>query len=103
LARSGYAEYWDDVERFGRNQLLSSQFPPATTFLPQKAWDTPGARAMAGSFGSATLPTTLLGHLVTRAEPVVEGCCTGSGARALHMLWEHTAEDRPDGLWVHLG
>jgi hypothetical protein len=103
LARAGYAEYWDDVERFGRNQLLASQFPDANTFLPREVRDSRGARAMAGSFGSATLPTTLLGHLVTGADPIVEGCCTGSGARALHLLWEHTAEDRPDGLYVHLG
>ncbi|HZU05380.1 MAG TPA: hypothetical protein VFB73_05365 [Chloroflexota bacterium] len=103
LAETGYPEYWDDVERFARNHLLASQFPDATTFLPPAAHDTPGARALAGSFGSATLPNTLLGHLVTGAEPIVEGCCTGSGARALHLVWEHAVEDRAEGLYVHLG
>jgi hypothetical protein len=103
LAQSGYPEYWDDVERFGRNQLLGSQFPDPTTFLPVDARQTPGARALGGSFASATLPTSLLGYLVTGTEPIVEGCCTGSGAKALHLLWEHAVEDRPDGLYVHLG
>jgi hypothetical protein len=103
LAQSGYPEYWDDVERFGRNQLLASQFPDTTTFLPVDVRQTPGARALAGSFASATLPTSLLGHLVTGTEPIIEGCCTGSGAKALHLLWEHAVEDRPDGLYVHLG
>jgi hypothetical protein len=103
LAQSGYPEYWDDVERYGRNQLLASQFPDATTFLSVDARQTPGARALAGSFASATLPTSLLGYLVTGTEPIVEGCCTGSGAKALHLLWEHAVEDRPEGLYVHLG
>ncbi len=103
LAQSGYPEYWDDVERFGRNHLLASQFPPAASFLSPAARETPGARALAGSFASATLPTSLYGHLVTGGEPVIEGCCTGWGARALHLLWEHAVEDRPDGLYVHLG
>lgn len=103
LARSGYPEYWDDVERFARNHLLASQFPPAAAFLPPGASETPGARAMAGSFASATLPTSLYGHLATGCEPIVEGCCTGSGARALHLLWEHAVEDRADGLYIHLG
>jgi hypothetical protein len=40
---------------------------------------------------------------VTGCEPIVEGCCTGSGARALHLVWEHAVEDRADGLYVHLG
>ncbi len=103
LAKTGYPQYWDDVERFARNHLLASQFPPAEAFLPAAVRDSPGARALAGSFGSATLPTTLFGHVVTGCDPIVEGCCTGSGARALHLVWEHAVEDRPDGLYVHLG
>jgi len=103
LAETAYPHYWDDVERFARNHLLASQFPPAAAFLPLGARDTPGARALAGSFASATLPNSLFGHLVTGCEPLVEGCCTGSGARALHLVWEHAVEDRADGLYVHLG
>jgi len=103
LAESGYPEYWDDVERFARNHLLASQFPAELTFLAPAARDTPGARALAGSFGSATLPQSLLGYLYTGTEPIIEGCCTGSGARALHLVWEHTATDRAGELWVHLG
>lgn len=103
LAQSGYPEYWDDVERFGRNHLLASQFPDADRFLPPAARDTPGGRALAGSFASATLPTSLFGHLVTGSEPIIEGCCTGWGSRALYLLWEHAVEDRADGLYVHMG
>jgi hypothetical protein len=103
LARTGYPQYWDDVERFARNHLLASQFPDPDSFLPPAAQDTPGARALAGSFASASLPNTLLGHLLTETEPLIEGCCSGSGARALHMVWEHAVEDRADGLHVHLG
>lgn len=103
LAESGYAAYWDDVERFARNHLLASQFPADLAFLTPAARDTPGARALAGSFGSATLPHSLLGHLYTGTEPIIEGCCTGSGARALHLVWEHAATDRGGELWVHLG
>jgi hypothetical protein len=103
LATTGFPEYWDDVERFARNHLLASQFPDAAAFLPPAARDVPGARALVGSFASATLPGTLLGHLVTQSDPIVEGCCTGSGARALHLIWEHAVEDRAGALYVHLG
>jgi hypothetical protein len=103
LAESGYPEYWDDVERFTRNHLLASQFPDAPEFLPSNAQVTPALHALAGSFASATLPNSLLGFRVTSTEPIVEGCCTGSGARALQLAWEHAVEDRPDGLYVHLG
>ena len=103
LAESANPAYWDDVERFARNHLLASQFPDDLTFLPPAARDTPGARALAGSFGSATLPKSLLGHLYTGGEPIIEGCCTGSGARALHLVWEHAVTDRAGELWVHLG
>jgi hypothetical protein len=103
LARSGYSEYWDDVERFARNHLLASQFPDPAGFLPSADLDTPGSRALAGSFASASLPNTLLGYLITRTAPLIEGCCVNSGARALHMVGEHAVEDRADGLYVHLG
>jgi hypothetical protein len=103
LARTGYAQYWDDVERFARNHLLASQFPDPASFLPPAAQDTPGARALGGSFASASLPNTLLGYLLTQTEPLIEGCCSGSGARALHLAWEHAVEDRAGTLYVHLG
>jgi hypothetical protein len=103
LARSGYPQYWDDVERFARNHLLASQFPDPGGYLSPAAQDTAGARALGGSFASASLPNTLLGYLLTQTEPLIEGCCSGSGARALHLAGEHAVEDRPDGLYVHLG
>ena len=65
--------------------------------LPPAAQDTPGARALGGSFASASLPNTLLGYLLTQTEPLIEGCCSGSGARALHLAWEHAVEDRAGG------
>jgi hypothetical protein len=34
---------------------------------------------------------------------VVEGCCSASGARALHLVWEHGAAREADELHVHLG
>src|SRR5205823_5992482 len=103
LAQTGYPQYWDDVERFARNHLLGSQFPDPAGFLPPTAQDGPGSHALSGSFASASLPNSLLGYLVTGTEPLIEGCCVNSGGRALHMVWEQAVEDRPDGLYVHLG
>ena len=97
LASTGYPQYWDDVERFARNHLLACQFPIPGGFLPPAAQSTPGARALAGSFASAYAAEQLLGYLVTGTEPLIEGCCSGSGARALHMVWEHAVEDRRMG------
>jgi hypothetical protein len=104
LARVRQPEYWDDVERFARNQLLQNQYGAAEVVLSATscARTEPAVRtALAGAWESFALPYRLLARPDDRR--VVEGCCSGSGARALSLVWERAVERQGNALSVHLG
>ena len=104
LAGQGHPEYWDDVERYARNQLLQNQFGSAEAVLGADVCGRvpPDVQsALAGAWESFALPYRLLARPDDRR--VVEGCCSGSGARALSLVWEHGLEQRGAVLYVHLG
>ena len=104
LASQGHTEYWDDVERYTRNQLLQNQFGTAEAVLGPEGCARAAddvQRAIAGAWESFALPYRLLARPDDRR--LVEGCCSGSGARALGLVWEHAVERRGGTLYVHLG
>jgi hypothetical protein len=104
LARVRSPDYWDDVERFARNQLLQNQYGTAEAVLgPRNCAQTPPAvrAALAGAWESFALPYRLLARPDDRR--VVEGCCSASGARALGLVWERSVERQDATLSVHLG
>jgi DUF1680 family protein len=104
LAAQGHPEYWDDVERFSRNQLVQNQYGSAATVLgPEAGDDLPPdvQHALAGAWESFALPYRLLAR--PDDSRYVEGCCSGSGARALGLVWEHSLEQRDRVLYVHVG
>jgi DUF1680 family protein len=104
LAARGHPEYWDDVERYARNQLLQNQFGSAEAVLSAEACEhvPPDVqRALAGAWESFALPYRLLARPDDRR--FVEGCCSGAGARALSLIWEHGLEQRGPVLYAHLG
>lgn len=92
LSRLGVADFWDDVERIARNQLLENQFrePERVTAGRDAA---PGVeRIIRGSFASWAKPNDLLGG------PDLEGCCTGGGVRALFHVLSNAVGEEPDGI-----
>jgi hypothetical protein len=104
LAGQGHPEYWDDVERYARNQLLQNQFGSAEAVLGTEGCGRvpPDVqRALAGAWESFALPYRLLAR--PDDQRYVEGCCSGSGGRALSLVWEHGLEQRGADLYVHLG
>jgi DUF1680 family protein len=103
LAQNGHPEYWDDVERFTRNQLVENQFGQPSAVLGDATADVDPAAlaALAGAWESFALPYRLLGRPDGRR--LVEGCCSASGARALSLVWEHAVEPRDGLVYVHLG
>ncbi len=104
LAHLGHAEYWDDVERLARNQLLQNQYGASDVVLRATgcAEAAPSVcTALAGAWESFALPYRLLARPDDR--PLVEGCCSASGARALCQVWEQALEQRGGTLFVHLG
>jgi hypothetical protein len=101
LTEAGIGDYWDDVERYARNQLLEQQIrDPARAVPPDilAQTTTPVERILRGAFDSTAPPNSLLGS----KEGVVEGCCTPAGARACFMVWDRIMSSRPDGIHVNL-
>jgi hypothetical protein len=97
LSRLGQGDFWYDVERIARNQLLENQFrEPERVLAGREA--VPGlAPFIQGSFASWARPNDLLGG------PDLEGCCTGGGVRALfHVLNNVVAREEPDTVTVRM-
>jgi hypothetical protein len=123
LANHGHPEYWDDVERMARNQLLESQFADASWLDdgpggPVRA-DTAqftvrevGAR-MIGAYAGWSSPTHFLavretlnhhwgGPELRDKTRVFQNCCAGSGTHALYTVWKNAARFNAGRLSVHL-
>lgn len=96
LSEAGVGDYWDQVERCARNQLLANQYHVVESFLPPTT--DPGVRAAArGTFACAARPNDLLGW-----DEGLEGCCIGSGLHALYLVWKHAISESGDTVTVNL-
>jgi hypothetical protein len=123
LANHGHPEYWDDVERMARNQLIESQFADSSWLEDGPGGSAPadteqftrrdvGAR-MIGAYAGWSSPTHFLAareslnhhwggpelHDKTR---VFQNCCAGSGTHAFYTVWKNAARFENGHLSVHL-
>ena len=123
LANHGHPEYWDDVERMARNQLIESQFADSSWLDGEPGGSAPddtdqftrrdvGAR-MIGAYAGWSSPTHFLAareslnhhwggpelHDKTR---VFQNCCAGSGTHAFFTVWKNAASFENGRLSVHL-
>ncbi|MGA2662650.1 MAG: hypothetical protein ABSH34_34655, partial [Verrucomicrobiota bacterium] len=99
LAACGHPEYFNDVERFVRNQLLEAQFKDLNAYREGTNRPNP---LLLGCFDSQSMPN---GHLGTRGgEDVgtVEGCCLNGGMRALALAWAASQTADESGVTVNL-
>lgn len=93
LSDAGVGDYWEDVDRYVRNQLVEQQLislelleklaaasPPHKASPPAETGDRVIARNIGGFAGhgdAETLPNTWVMH-----------CCTGNATQALYYAWE---------------
>ncbi len=120
LANHGHPEYWGDIERVVRNQLVENQArnlswlksDPAKSDTEQFTWRDIGGR-MEGGWAGWSSPTHLLAacetlghhwggpelHDKTRA---FQNCCGGSGIHALFIAWKNAARFEKGTLSVNL-
>jgi hypothetical protein len=96
LSEAGVGDYWDDVERCARNQLLENQFTQMEGVLPPGT-DERVIAAAHGSFACGARPNTPLGW-----EDGLEGCCLGSGLHALYLVWKHAVADQAGTVSINL-
>jgi hypothetical protein len=98
LSELGVGDYWDDVERFTRNQLLANQYRDQKRLrraLPDA--DESILAMLYGGFECAARPNTLL------AWQGAEACCIGSGLRGLYLAWRAAIADTADETKINLG
>jgi hypothetical protein len=117
LANNGHPEYWGDVERMVRNQLVESQVTDASWLKPgnkpdteQFTWRDVGAR-MVGGYSGWTSPAHILaareelhwgGPELRGKTRAIQNCCGGSGTHAFFIVWKNASRFENGTLSVHL-
>jgi hypothetical protein len=95
LIKEGHAEYWNDIERFLRNQLIENQFVDMDRL---KLDDPKLIRGLRGAFESWADPNTLLA--VKNAD--IEGCCINGGIRGLFLASQNAIQETAEETRVNL-
>lgn len=110
LTECGQSDYWDDVDRYIRNQFAENQMTsgdwidqivatqPATPVAGDETGDHVSERVV-GSFAGWAMAND---YIPGPWEPFVSGCCTGNGARALYYVWDRMVAFSDDTLTIHL-
>jgi len=111
LARAGYSEYWDQIERYVRNYVRHAQFfiTPAYeayyhSLHPGKEKEVKAGiqalRRMEGGFCGSPGQNDLVGWMMNKEHLNVSGCCSPEGMRAIHTAWKNTVIEKPDRILV---
>ncbi len=98
LTEAGVGEYWDDIERIARNQLLANQYRDEEAM--RRLFPGVDERVLAmlkGGFECAARPNDLL------TWKGAEGCCIGGGLRALYLTWRSSLSETDTETRVHTG
>lgn len=120
LANHGHPEYWGDVERVVRNQLIESQVTDGSWLqgddgradTAQFTWRAIGER-MVGGYAGWSSPNHILavhenlnahwGGPELRDKPrAFQNCCGGSGTHAFFIAWKNAARFEDGRLQVNL-
>jgi len=95
LIKEGHSEYWNDIERFTRNQLIENQFRDVSYLRIQ---DAATARGLQGAFESYADPNTL----IAIQKGTIEGCCINGGIRGLFLACQNALHETADVIRINL-
>ena len=110
LSKLGQGDYWDDVDRYVRNQFTEMQMKsgewidhiaenyPTTPVGPGEDGDQVSERVVGSFSGWASAND----YCANQEENIISGCCTGNGARAIFYVWENMLEFNNETLSIHL-
>jgi len=120
LANHGHPEYWNDVERAARNQLIENQVVDGSWLnaavdrpdTDQFTWRDIGDR-MVGGYAGWSSPTHILaaretlnahwgGPELRDKTRAFQNCCGGSGTHAFFTVWKNAASFENGRLSVRL-
>jgi hypothetical protein len=112
MSASGIADYWDDVDRWVRNQFTEQQLTktdwvyqaaersPQKPLKPNETGERVPERNL-GAFAGWAAPNDFT-HRYLGYESSIMHCCMGNGTRAMYYVWEHILDHKDDELRVHL-
>jgi hypothetical protein len=95
LIKEGHTEYWNDIERFVRNQVVENQFRDVDHLGIQ---DPLTARGLKGAFESYAAPNTL----IAVQDGTIEGCCINGGIRCLFLAYQNTIHETAEAVRINL-
>lgn len=110
LSSLGAGDYWDDVDRWVRNQFFEQQLTdvdwvyrlaarePAKPVGPYESADHPVERNIGAFGGGASASDWALGV----ASSGIGHCCTGTCERAIYYVWENMVERSGEDVKVNL-
>lgn len=110
LGSLGIADYWDDVDRWVRNQFFEQQLTdvewvyrlaarqPAKPVGLYESADHAAERNVGAFGGGASASDWALGV----ASSGIGHCCTGTCTRAIYYVWENMIERSGDGVRINL-
>ncbi|MGQ9631644.1 MAG: hypothetical protein ACUVXI_15240 [bacterium] len=102
LAKAGYAAYWDDVERFARNQLVEQQLVHAERIPPPEGEGRSTEGRSCGDMRERARGGFWVFAYANDAPSFLSGCCCAMGPRGLYLVWDSIVDKRPDGVYVNL-
>ena len=117
LIEAGAGDYWDDVDRWTRNQFAEGQLT-SSDWVEQLIKDKPvnlegdgGLNLKDASAATERVPERSVGGFAAfpsvndwqgSEKASISHCCTGNGARAIYYVWENILTHKNGGLKVNL-
>jgi hypothetical protein len=108
LGKGGHSQYWDDAERFLRNQLLESQLldtgrlEESSEERGEDEWETTVdvVRRSVGAFAGWSMPNDFFAKYMHGWD--LYTCCSAQGVRGFLNAWDEASERTDNGLKVNL-
>jgi hypothetical protein len=110
LTDAGHGDYWDDIDRFVRNQFAEQQLTGTASLQalsdrspkkPLKQFES-SDRVIERSIGAYGSSVSGNDWALGLASTGIAQCCTGSSTRTLYYVWNRMVDFRDDQLRVHL-
>ena len=114
LSAAGVGDYWDDVDKWIRNQFAENQlmdtrwvyefsdnFPLAEPIHNELYSEEDVIERNRGAFAGWAMPNAWMGPEPYNRHDIMH-CCTANGARALYYIWEHILHHDSGHLRVNL-
>lgn len=111
LTKAGQGDYWDDVDRYVRNQFIENQIrqgdwieqltatiPPCPINMDEASTDNVSERVVGSFAGWAAANDFCVAEMAVE----IMNCCTGNGARAIYRVWDGMLDFNEGVLSIHL-